>query len=319
MNIYKNFFIKTLILMIIIPILIIIMTLFLSNYLVGNGFVKYGESEMVHGWLMQKKQIAEELSQKGAKVVFLSGSNALFGVNAEEIEKVTGRQTLNYGSHAGLSTYIFYDAKQILKNGDTVILPLEANYYSDDGEINSMPTTLVEYIISYDNNYYKQLPINNKLKILAYLIRFKTITYMGRKNKDYLPELSPRGDFNNIRLDENYAKTANPDMIVVEKLSDNYKKWELYKFIQWCKEKDIKVYAFAPNIYHKATATKEEQNSFIEIKKFYKLAGVRFIGEFEDGFFGLKYMYNTNYHLNQSGQKIRTEYFLQKLRGEIYF
>jgi hypothetical protein len=305
--------------MILVPILIILISLFTSNYFIGKGIIRYGESQMIHKWIEQKKQASEQLSKNGSKIVILSGSNTLYGVNAVEIGKKTGDQVLNYGIHGGLAAYIFYDAKRILKKGDTVFIPLEYCYYSDDYEINNLQTTLVEYTIGYDNSYYRQLPIKSKLKILAYLIRFDSLTALG-KNVENQFELSSRGDIIDevaMGLDKDYAKSAKPMEIRVEKLSSRYKEWELYKFIQWCKEEKIQIYAFAPNVYHKKIATKEEQESLNEIRKFYDLAGVKFIGKFEDGFFDLKYMYNTEYHLNKKGQDIRSNYFIQKIRNDI--
>lgn len=310
MNIYKRFLIKTLILMLVVPIIIVFIVLLNADSFIGKEIIIYNESQMTHEWFVQKKQASLNLSKKGSKLVFLSGSNTLFGVNAMKIEKETGISTLNYGTHAGLASYIFYDAKKILNKGDTVFMPLEYLYYSDNYEINPLPTTLVEYTIAYDNAYYMRLPVKSKLKIVAYL---NNIDNLLQSELEY--KLSPRGDYIiAIKQDKNYAKSAKPEKIKVKKLSKNYKEWELYKFIQWCKENDIKVYAFAPSVYHKTGITKEEQESFDEIRKFYNLAGVKFIGNFEDGFFDLKYMYNSNNHLNKKGQDIRSDYFIQKIK-----
>jgi len=317
MNTYKKFFIKTLILMLTVPIIIAIIALFASNYFIGKEIIRYGESQMVQKWMTQKKQASLELSKKGPKIVILSGSNTLYGVNAMKIEKETGVQTLNYGLHAGLGPYIFYDAKRILKKGDTVFIPLEYCYYEDNYEINNLPSTLVEYTIGYDNSYYRQLPIKSKLKILAYLVRLDSLAAIS-KTIDNEYKLSPRGDaIDAFETDKKYSKKAKPEEIKVKKLTNKYKKWELYKFIQWCKENDIKIYAIAPNVYHKKNISKEEQKSFDEIKKFYNLVGVKFIGKFEDGFFDLKYIYETNYHLNIDGQDIRSDYFIRKIKHEL--
>lgn len=314
MNTYKKFFIKTLILMLIVPILITITALFLGDYFIGKGIVRYGESQMIHQWMVQKRQAAEKLSNRGPKIVFVSGSNTLFGVSAEKIEKETGIPTLNYASHAGLSSYIFYSAKKVLKKGDIVFLPLEYCFYFDKAEINELPTTLVEYTIAYDNEYYRQLPVRSKLKVLAYLVRLDSLTALGKTiNRKYT--LSNRGDIiDAIGTDKDYAKNAQFGEVKVEKLSKNYKKWELYKFLEWCKLKDIKVYAFAPNLYHQRIMTKDEQKAAEEVRKFYDLVGVEFIGTFEDGFFNLKDICNTFYHLNQQGQSKRSNYFIKKIK-----
>lgn len=314
MKVYKKFFIKTLVLMLTMPLLLTGLSLLISNYFIGKEFIRYGESQMIHQWMTQKNEAVKNLRKKNSRIVFVSGSNALFGVNAKMIEEKTGIPTLNYASHAGLSTYFFYDAKRILKPNDIVFLPLEYDYYDDSYEINCLPSTLIEYVIAYDNEYFKQLPIKSKLKVLIYLVRLDSVIAIG-KTIDRKYELNSRGDvLYGINLDKNYAKKAKPEKINVKKLSKNYKKWELYEFIQWCKLNHIRVYAFAPNLYHQPIASKKEQESFKQIKKFYNLAGVKFIGNFEDGFFDLKYMLNSNNHLNAEGRKIRSNYFIQKIK-----
>lgn len=314
MKTYKKFFIKTLIFMLAAPVAIIILALLSSDYFIGKGFIKYGESQMVYKWFTQKKEAAKKLDKKGPKLVFLSGSNTLFGVNAERIEKETGIPSLNYGSHGGLTSYIFYDAKRVLKPEDVVIMPLEYQFYLDDNEINSLQNTAIEYAISYDNEYYKQLSITNKLKIIKYLLQVKTITCIGKTVEEEF-KLSSRGDtLDNIGVDKDFKKTAKYGKLSSNKVTEKSKKWELYKFINWCKDNNIKMYAFAPNMYHQSTITLEEQQAFEQIKKFYDLAGVKFIGSAQDGFFELEDMYNTIYHINLKGQKTRTDYFIKKIK-----
>lgn len=314
---YKKFFINTLILMIIFPVLLIFLGLIIGNHIIGKGVFKYNESEMIHKWLSQKKSIASDLNKnKKNKIVLLSGSNTLFGINAEIVEKRVGISTLNYASHKDLESYIFYDAKNILKKGDTVIMPLEYVFYEDSTEINPMPTTLVQYIISYDHGYYEQLSIPDKLKVLSYLLRFDTLTSVGKKNTEREYKLSRRGDIiGNTGHDNEVIKTLHPRKIKSCRLSPNYKNWNLHKFIKWCQENDIKVYATAPNIYHGAVTTKEEKESVEQIKEFYKKSGVNFVGKLEDSFFDLKYIYNSDYHLNKEGQKIRSNNIIKIING----
>lgn len=314
MNIYKNFFIKTLLLMIVVPFLIILVALLIGDHVIGKKNMVFDESYMINSWITQKENAANKLNKNGSKIVFVAGSNTLYGVNTKKIGDATGIPTLNLGTHAGLSAYIFYEAKKVLKPKDIVFLPLEYEYYTDEYQINSLPLTLVEYVISYDNNYYKLLSLKNKLRILTYTAQLKAIISIGKKHDRQYP-LSSTGDVVEVlETDKNFAATAVPLEINVSKLSSNYQKWELYKFIQWCKRNDVKVFAFAPNFHHKQCVTEKEKSSLIEIYKFYKLVGVDFVGTFEDGFYNLHDMYNTPYHLNKKGQEKRTIYFIKKIK-----
>lgn len=316
MKTYKNFLLKTLILMLLLPSILISLILFIGNKTIGKEIFIYEEAQMTHEWLMQKKHIATELSKKGPKIVFLSGSNGLHGINALEIEKETGISTLNYCSQICLEAYIFYDVKKILKKGDIVIMPLEYSFYSDWTEFKELSKDFPEYVISYDRPYYSQLPLSSKLDILFFLFRLSSIiAFKNDINNKYM--LDSRGDIiyskNNKINSKFYTKNTIVKDIKIGKLSTNYKKWKLYEFIQWCNANNIKVYGAAPNIYHSVNSSKSEQASFAEIKKFYNLAGCDFIGRFEDGFFDLRYISNTKYHLNKNGVEIRTAYFIKKI------
>lgn len=318
MKTYKKFFIQTIISMLVATLAISILAAFCGNFFVGKKKLLYVESAQTNQWIVAKSEIAKMLDKSGPKLVFISGSNVLYGVNALKIEKETGIQTLNYGLHAGLVSYLFNCAKSVLKKNDTVFLPLEYEYYNDENEINPLSSTTIEYVIGYDNSYYRQLPVLKKLKVLLYMTNSDDSRKVMSKNDVVENHIDKRGDFvDNFGLNKKYSKEAVPYVLKINKLSSRCKNWELYKFIQWCKERDIKVYAFAPNVYHSSKLEAEELKSFEEIMKFYKLCGVEFIGKPEDGFFELKDMHDTVYHLNQEGQKIRTKYFIEKIQSII--
>ena len=316
MNTYKKFFIKTIILILLTSFLVSLIFVSAGYYFIGTKKIEYKGAANTHGWIVKKTKIAKELNSKGSKLVLYGGSNILFGVNAAQIEKETGIQTLNYGTHAGFADYIFQNAKNVLKPNDTVFLPLEFSYYSSKMEMTPLTSTAIEYIISYDNNYYRKLSYFNKLKVLLYLTKLNIKKDIMHKNDTVIDYLNDRGDFiYNQGQKSEFSDTAKQLNISTNKLPNNYKKWELYKFIKWCKGNNIKVYAFMPNAYHDPNLTAKEKTSFDEIKKFYKLCGVEFIGKAEDGFFELKYFHDSVYHLNQEGQKIRTRYFIEKIRS----
>lgn len=64
-----------------------------------------------------------ELISSENNILFLGGSSVTFGIRAEEITRVTGRPSFNFGLQAdmGLQSY-FYIAKQLAKSGDTVVV-----------------------------------------------------------------------------------------------------------------------------------------------------------------------------------------------------
>src|SRR5574344_517089 len=313
---YKQFFLQTILLMIITPMIFIILGLLFANKLVGRGFIQYGESQVIQNWYKIKKDYIKK--NKGSKIVFISGSNSLFGLNTQNIEKILKRPVLNYGTHAGLVNYIFFDSKKILNKGDIVILPLEFNYYDKKYSREIISTTVIEYTISYDKDYYKILSLKNKLKIFAYLLKIKTLMTIGKKADEQFT-LNKNGDIIDvIGNDEKYINThPSGSEINFQVDLNNIEQSELYKFIKWCKKNDIKVYAMSPNIHHLKSVNNKEKDFFEQIYKFYRFCDVKMLDHFEDGFFENKYIYNTEYHLNSDGQKVRTEYIIKLLKKTI--
>jgi len=77
-----------------------------------------------------KEHIAE--SSSSPRVIIISGSNALVGIDSARIEKIVGRDVVNLTLHAGLNVHYFsLLLEEHAGYGDTVILPLEFHMYYD--------------------------------------------------------------------------------------------------------------------------------------------------------------------------------------------
>ena len=95
--------------------------------------------------------------------MILSGSNTLFGVDAEKMENELNIPVLNGGTHAALHEYILYWAEEnILKDGDIVILPLEYEQY----EKNKYEEEYLKYVWGYAGEYFDTFTLYNKIKFI---------------------------------------------------------------------------------------------------------------------------------------------------------
>lgn len=78
----------------------------------------------------RKLAIAEAVS--APRVLVVAGSGALFGLDSAILEQALGRPVVNLGVNAGVqSQFIRRYARQALKPGDWVVLPLEYPLYHD--------------------------------------------------------------------------------------------------------------------------------------------------------------------------------------------
>lgn len=71
------------------------------------------------------------------KLVVVAGSAAMFGIDSGMLERALGRPVVNLGVNAGvLSPYIQHYARQAIKPGDWVLLPVEYPMYNGRYSIN---------------------------------------------------------------------------------------------------------------------------------------------------------------------------------------
>ncbi len=98
------------------------------------------------------------------KIIIIGGSNALFGINSEVIEKLTGYPVLNLASHAGLDMdYFYYKLKQHIGREDIVVIPLEFSYYTSSDNITDL---FSNNMMSWGHDYLFQLPFTDFLKFV---------------------------------------------------------------------------------------------------------------------------------------------------------
>ncbi|WP_260456119.1 hypothetical protein [Pseudomonas baetica] len=71
------------------------------------------------------------------KLVLVGGSSAMFGLDSKQLEQALGRPVINLGVNAGIkSPYIQSYARQAIKPGDWVLMPVEYPLFHDRNTIN---------------------------------------------------------------------------------------------------------------------------------------------------------------------------------------
>ncbi len=314
---YKKFFIKTLVIFFVSIIVLPIIIIKIGDYFIAKYVYSQGAAH-INYWIETKNNRAKELNKKGNKIVFLSGSNTLHGLDSKYASEKTGLPVLNYGVHVDFSTYAFEKVKEILKDGDIVVMPLEFNYYQEDSD-SALPSPFAEYIISYDKNFYKNAPIMKKLDLVFFMIQYYLSHPQTVNKKDLISDedkalLNKYGDYvGHIGTTKRFLETGK-SYTITEHIPKKYNKFALYKFIQYCKKHDITLYATLPNIYHSKEYSIDEIQAFENIKNFYKKQGVVFIGDIKSGSYYDKKLFNdTGYHPNEKGTRLRTIWIIENI------
>lgn len=277
-------------------------------------------------WLYKKDTYANSIS--GEKIMFISGSNTLFGVDTERIEKTLDTPTVNYGVHAGLSYYNLDRAKKHLKTGDIVILPLEYSYYTWHHDI--FEKAFSTYLIGYASTEIKKLTISDKLKFIAQqstkdLVKFTyhRIIPPPRTEGAYSSHyLNTNGDMTNNHMDkkltDNALQSKISNTVFSEQPLTTDAKEELSSFIAYCHDNDITIYAAWPNyLWRDKEFTDKDLEGVHAIEDFYHSQNIEILGNYTDCLYDADLFYDTTYHLNEEGKRIHTDYLINLLKDKL--
>ncbi|MGO7779494.1 hypothetical protein ACC717_05100 [Rhizobium ruizarguesonis] len=126
-----------------------------------------------------KARAAESVT--GPKIIIMSGSNALFGLDSQALAQMIGKPVVNMASHAGLPFgFLAEEVMPHVNPGDTVVAPLEFEYYRRDSAPSDFEIINME---SWGHGYAVSTP----LRAAAY---FRS-TSMLRALRDYLSPIPP--------------------------------------------------------------------------------------------------------------------------------
>ncbi|WP_397451927.1 hypothetical protein [Pseudomonas sp. NA-150] len=257
----------------------------------------------------------------GEKMVFVAGSSGNFNIDAERISKETNIRSVNLGTHAILPLeYMIDHTKKELHSGDTVVLALEYLYFASDERLSD---AYIDYLISRDPEYFKNLPLSDKVDMMSYVSLKRLLTPIRESFFPSEPSYafnvyseffySPYGDShsnNMIFLSKemrDQRSTAPPEYRILSNTAAK-NNWALLKdFAGWCKKNNISVLAVPPATmkfeiydqpnYHSALAN---------LKVLYSRAGIAFIGNPYEVMLDSNLFFDTNYHTNQMGKSTYT-------------
>lgn len=282
-------------------------------------------SRYIYEWLDSKKQYATSINT--GKLLVISGSSTLFGISAETIERECNIPTVNMGSHAGLGLkYILYDAKKVINEGDIVLLPLE---YEEYKEVEQYGEEYLNYISDRDPEYFIH---KNVFEKIDFILSMNPIDiYYGAKAK-IRPDSKIISAYDSTYLNQNGDMTNNS---IEKKLNGNIllrkmpkfafenkeypskeSKQCLEDFLEFCKEKNVKVFVTYPAyLYHAKSFEGQDLKAINEINEFWKQQNnVIILGNYKDFLYDVNDFYDTIYHLNNIGKEKRTKQLIKYLK-----
>ncbi len=271
-------------------------------------------------------KIARGLVVPSPKLVIVSGSNALAGIDTQALGKALSVRAFNFGLAASFGPgFQSFEAAKILKPGDAALLPFEYLAYDYEKPRDS----LVDAVYTCGTDYLRSLPLQEKLFfVLAArpqrIVDSALFLARPRASADIIALAAadvgpfgqrPQGDFPAHAVAIEAGSANQPLAIHMDDRSPGAA--AIAGFVAWAHAHRVVVLATWPNTLD--LPQYRGSPAFARIRDFYRSLGVDVVGTPEDAMLPASLMGDTVYHPNRTGMAIRTARLVAALREDRVF
>ena len=281
-------------------------------------------SQWIYDVYKKKVEIAKGIDKR--KMVIVSGSNALFGIDSAMLQKRLRIPVVNFGVNAGVMLpYTLYKAKEVIDRGDIVLMPLEYPMYSYNGVPNAQ---MIDYIFSRDMDAFFKLTLKEQF-YMVWSITFSRLSdgYFYKGGSMVTAGLYRVGNINEygdqINTNTKYKTKEMRDKLnslEAKRYGREYNSkalgWKYLKeFVSWCRAKEVEVIFMPSTImrFDSYYSNAKERWFYENIANEVQDRGWRYIGKPYDYMYPKDLYFNTPFHLINRGRKIRTQQIINDL------
>ena len=148
---------------------------------VGAFFFQFGAPVSSMWWMRNVLYIKEYIAQNsdGDRIIIISGSNSLLGIDSALLEHRTGRPVVNLALSGLLGMpYMVYLLEKHLKPGDTIVMPLEADFYETPVPFY---TDYVNNVLAWGDDHWMSLNLTEKAMIFFKTSPWRVLHGIDRK------------------------------------------------------------------------------------------------------------------------------------------
>lgn len=271
------------------------------------------------------------------KIVVDSGSNGLYGIDPEILEREFHMPTINLADNINYSIkHKFHYLAKYAQKGDIIILPLEWRNY---GNLTFYSEYIESFLRGNINYYYHSLPLIERMQFVFTGIRlnnYLTKLFKNSKKPDLVGVLNDfreklllnNGDSLGAKItlerefpDDEFTQSHNCDVLVSGAVvSEQFK--ETLKILNIAKEKGASVIFTWPvavdkegNHCYKSDIEKTKLTQLVrKIRHIVQQQGFIVVGNPMDSVFPSKYFHNNFYHPIKAGMQIRTRRLANRLK-----
>ena len=307
-------------------------------------YLQFGASLVAEWWVRDVYWVKDSIAARieGKKLLIVSGSNSLFGIDGEVLETKTGLPVVNMAGHGALDLDFYrFKIEQVVGVGDTVVMPLESEYYSRSSPHSEW---FMRNMTAWGKDYFFSLSFADTIRFLFHVDPERVIAGVWAK-------LFPK------EVDERkHASKDNVLLSVGQIWENNGERWNGYSYKSLDRYGGIKAKS-APTrhalyeissyreYFHHVEVSRYFVEKFLEIKALVEEKGARlyliwpvtgknrkfnlfdageqqslvaFAAQLQENgidihcnpasfYFHKDMFFNTGYHLNSLGAKVRTE------------
>lgn len=258
------------------------------------------------------------------RIIIVGGSNVAFGIDSELMEQELGIPVINDGLHVALGIAPLNEIKDYLRPGDIVIISLEYYNFTDEQSFYGQPQYLADWVefsperIWDIHDPYKQMP-----SIFAIMLERK----VNRQLNYYLNGFSHEagrnfysGDLFNEHGDfiGHLGKNGNKQFEIADSVYPINLIESAYVFLE-----DFNQFALSKGamVYYEAQAHRQtncEQTGKKHLDRFFNRLKTKttipLLTNLDQLCLPDDYFYDTPYHLNEQGRRVRTERLIDSLK-----
>ncbi len=247
------------------------------------------------------------------KIIFIAGSSGAFGLDAEALEEASGYKVVNLGLHAGFGfLFITELAKVNINSGDIVLLAYEYNWTKEDA-FTQIGTDLVMSGIGDKLEMYRYVPVSQWKSIVGYLFTYAVHKNEYRRSDGVYSRDGFSNDGNQMIVERTETYALKPENIqeIQTDISEESVSY-LKKFKDYVNEQGASVY-FVAAPYVKGYFSNAEQMSELTSNEEVEI-GIPYISDPEKYALSETLMFDTGYHCNSAGEKVRTDILIDDLK-----
>ncbi len=258
------------------------------------------------------------------RMILVGGSNVSFGLDAELMERKLGIPVINDGLHAGLGVAPLRELEEHLRPGDIVIISMEYHLFSSRDAIDGDRAFLADWIeyaperIKFLSDPWREAPalyagmLQRKVNR-----RVNTFLFGGSLNEVRDVFVGTRYNSNGDFIGHLQQASTPRRKISFEPYPVSVTQEDVFHFLEQfheiALEKDTEVYFEAPasRITNCKNTGEDAMANFF--KTFEERSSIPVLTPLEEVCLPDKYFFDTAYHLNAEGRRLRTERLIENL------